>query len=111
MKILKKVLIIIMILLTLQLNIPGACLADQSDVYAMAETDANAPESQVVLEKDLPEPEQSWFSKLFKSRDVLPEENLCTRGIPRQTRGAMTCQHIDISILVQIGEANGHKVV
>ena len=63
MKHLKKVIIVFMILLTLQLNIPGACLADQVDVYAMAETDANAPESQVVLEKDLPEPEQSWFSK------------------------------------------------
>ena len=63
MKHLKKVIIVFMILLTLQLNISGIGLADQVDVYAMAETDANAPESQVVLEKDLPEPEQSWFSK------------------------------------------------
>ena len=63
MKNLKKVMIVIMILLTLQLNIPGVTVADQADVYAMAETDTSAPESQVVLEKDLPEPEQSWFSK------------------------------------------------
>ena len=59
----KKVIIVVMILLTLQLNIPVASLADQSDVYAMAETDTHVPESQVVLEKDLPEGEQSWFSK------------------------------------------------
>jgi hypothetical protein len=60
---LKKVLIVIMILLTLQLNIPGTTVADQAAEYAMTETDAHAPESQVVLEKDLPEKEQSWFSK------------------------------------------------
>lgn len=63
MKSLKKILISIMILLILQLNIPVVGLADQTDVYAMAETDTSAPESQVVVEKDLPEPEQSWFSK------------------------------------------------
>lgn len=58
----KKIIVVIMVLLTLQLYIPGITVADQAILYAKAETDGHAPESQVVLEKDLPEKE-GWFSK------------------------------------------------
>jgi len=52
-----------MILLTIQLYIPGITVADQTVLFAKAETDTHTPESQVVLEKDLPGEKESWFSK------------------------------------------------
>ena len=59
----KKIVVMVMILIIYQLNLPGIAISDQSALYPKSETTSHDPDSQIVLERDLPKEEESWFSK------------------------------------------------
>ena len=60
----KKMIIFTMIILTLNLYLPGISNGDQSILLAKGEPTKNVPKGQIILEKDIPEAaEESWLSK------------------------------------------------